>query len=202
MRLPKLRELAEAIKALVSKPYTSPFPRVPHVPHPNFRGQPKFDAVRCVGCLACEEVCPVQAIAHRDETAGTRPKRVMIHYTDTCIFCGCCEAACIADHGGIALSNDWDLAFFDRSKAFETIEKELTLCEECGTVIGCADHLRWIGDRIGELAFGSPTLYQPRLSGLGALDPNLVSALRSGGRSDRFKVLCARCRRRTTLTTE
>jgi len=58
MKYPKIRELAEAIKALIKGPYTSGFPREPHVPHPNFRGQPKFDATQCVGCLACEEVCP------------------------------------------------------------------------------------------------------------------------------------------------
>ena len=68
MKLPKLRELIEAIKALIVGPYTSKFPKVPHVAHPNFRGQPKFDHEKCVGCLACEQVCPAKAIDHRDET--------------------------------------------------------------------------------------------------------------------------------------
>lgn len=133
MKYPKVRELGEAIKALITKPYTSRFPKEPHVPHPNFRGQPKFDAGRCVGCLACEEVCPADAIAHQDIVEGpTSAKRVMIHYTDTCIFCGQCEAACIADHQGIKLTNEWELSFFDRKTAYETIEKELALCEICG----------------------------------------------------------------------
>ena len=54
MKLPKLREVAEAVSALVHRPYTSPFPRVPHVANPKFRGQPKYDRDQCVGCLACE----------------------------------------------------------------------------------------------------------------------------------------------------
>jgi hydrogenase-4 component H len=201
MRLPKIRELLEAIKALVHRPYTSRFPAEPHVPFSSFRGQPKFDADRCVGCLACELVCPAEAIAHRDEVNGERPFRTMIHYTDTCIFCGSCEAACIAEGQGIKLSGDWELSFFDRSQASESIEKDLQLCEACGEVIACRDHLLWIAARLGELAFGSPTLYQPQMRSLGVLDENILAAVKDYSRADRFKILCARCRREATLTT-
>lgn len=172
MRLPKLRELRETIKALINGPYTNRFPEQPHVPYPSFRSLPKFNQERCVGCLACEQVCPTEAIAHRDvieETdAGKKwAKRILIHYTDTCIFCGQCEAACIADHEGIKSSREWDLAFFDRSQAYETIEKELELCERCGTPIACTDHLAWIGERVGELSYANPTLYLSHQKQLG-----------------------------------
>ncbi|MFH1791168.1 MAG: 4Fe-4S binding protein [Candidatus Omnitrophota bacterium] len=203
MRLPKIREIIEAVKALIRGPYTSKFPKAPHVAHKNFRGQPKFDEAKCVGCLTCEEVCPVNAIDHRDVTENApNARRTMIHYTDTCIFCGQCEAACIADKSGIKLSNDWELSFFDRKKAYETIDKELQLCEICGSPIACKDHLKWIAEKIGELAFSSPTLYISRLKSLGIADDNIISALRHDGRSDRVKILCARCRRETTLTTK
>jgi formate hydrogenlyase subunit 6/NADH:ubiquinone oxidoreductase subunit I len=203
MRYPKLRELIEAIKAVAKGPYTSKFPKQPHVPHRNFRGQPKFDEKKCVGCLACEEICPVDAIDHRDVLDDPEgPKRVMIHYTDTCIFCGECEAACINDHQGIVLSDEWELSLFDRSQAYETIEKELVLCEMCGQPIACKDHLLWISERLGELTYSSPTLYLTRLRELGVVDENLLQNAADNGRSDRVKVLCARCRRKTTLTTE
>lgn len=201
MKLPKVREIAEAAKSLTHRPYTARFPSTPHEPVLSFRGQPKFDSERCVGCLACEQVCPAEAIAHRDEISDGVGRRIMIHYTDTCIFCGTCETACIADHEGIRLSLEWELSFFDRSSAFETIEKELVLCELCGAPIACRDHLEWIAGRIGELAFGNPTLYQTSLANLGALDAELVQPAQAVGRADRGKVLCARCRRRTTLTT-
>jgi len=203
MKYPKIRELAEAIKAIIKGPYTSKFPKQPHTPHPNFRGQPKFDEKKCVGCLACEEVCPVEAIAHKDLVEDkSNPKRTMIHYTDTCIFCGQCEAACIADHEGIKLSNDWELSFFDRKESYETIEKELQLCEVCGSVIACKDHLKWISEKIGELTYSSPTLYLSRLKSLGIIDENIIAVLKDYGRSDRVKILCARCRKETTLTTK
>lgn len=203
MRLPKIRELIEAIRALIKGPYTSKFPVEPHVAHPNFRGQPKFNEEKCVGCLGCEQVCPVEAIAHKDYFEDkTNPKRDMIHYTDTCIFCGQCEAACISDHQGIKLSNDWELSFFDRKQAYETIEKELQLCEICSSPIACKDHLEWISEKIGELTYSNPTLYLSRLKSLGIIDENIISALKDNGRSDRVKILCARCRRQTTLTTK
>ena len=196
--LPKIRELIEAIKALIIGPYTSKFPKEPHKPHPNFRGQPKYDEEKCVGCLACVEVCPVEALAYKDSA----DKRTLIHYTDTCIFCGQCEAACIADHEGIKLSNDWELSFFDIKEAQETIEKALQLCEICGEPIACKDHLKWISQKLGELTYSSPTLYLSRLRDLGIIDENIVSAMKDRGRSDRVKILCARCRRETTLTTD
>jgi len=201
MKLPKLRELVEAIKALIKGPYTSKFPLEPHLPHPNFRGQPKFNDQKCIGCCACQEVCPVEAISHTDLTDNKdNPKRAMIHYTDTCIFCGQCEAACMADHEGIKLTTDWELSFFDRSQAQEQIEKELQLCEVCGDPIACKDHLKWISQKLGELTYSSPTLYLSRLKALGIVDENIVSALKDQGRSDRVKILCARCRRETTFT--
>jgi ferredoxin len=145
----------------------------------------------------------VGAIAHNDKIEGEKvPKRTMVHFTDTCIFCGQCEAACIVDHLGIKASNDWELSFFDRKNSFETIEKEIQLCEVCGKMVACKDHLKWIAAKIGELSYSNPTLYLSRLQALELIDKNLISVFKDQGRSDRTKILCAPCRRSTTLTTK
>jgi len=62
MRYPKLRELKEAIRALIKGPYTSRFPFEPHQPYERFRGKPEFRQDDCVGCGACFQVCPAKAI--------------------------------------------------------------------------------------------------------------------------------------------
>jgi formate hydrogenlyase subunit 6/NADH:ubiquinone oxidoreductase subunit I len=199
MRYPKLRELAEAVRAIFKGPYTSRFPAEPHVPHPNFRGQPTFDREKCLGCLACEEACPTGAISHRDDIGASGGLvRVMIHYTDTCIYCSQCEAACINNHEGIKLTNEWELSYFNRGEAFETIEKQLQLCEGCGTAIGTTDHLEWLAQRLGELSYSNPTIYLTNLRSLGFTDPDHLPSLGEEGRSDRMKILCARCRRETS----
>ena len=126
---------------------------------------------------------------------------MLFHYTDTCIFCGQCEAACIANHEGIKSSREWDLAFFDRARAYESIEKELELCERCGAPIGCKDHLIWISEQVGELSYANPTLYLSHHKQLGLIDENILAVMKDQGHTDRFMILCARCRRETTLTT-
>jgi len=42
MYLPKIRELIEAVKALIKGPYTSKFPRSTHEPAKRFRGKPEY----------------------------------------------------------------------------------------------------------------------------------------------------------------
>lgn len=201
MKIPKLRELKEAVIAIVKGPYTSAFPKVSHRPHQNFRGRPKFYEDGCVGCLACENVCPVGAIAHQDTVRAGASSRKMIHFSDTCIFCGQCEAACITKKG-IKLSQEWELSHFDRRECVESIDKELLLCEVCGDILACKDHLIWIAKELGELAYSNPTLYMARLNELGISDQDVKSAVAATSRCDRMKIVCARCRRKTTLTTE
>jgi len=199
MRYPKLRELKEAILALIKGPYTTKFPFKPHVPEKRFRGKPEYFKDGCVGCKACAEVCTTGCIEVKDMTDLEIPLRRLELRYDSCIFCGQCQAACITQEG-IKLSNKFDLAIFDRSQAIEAVEKELVLCESCGSTVGAKDHLAWVAKKLGPLAYSNPTSYLSALKELklAYLDIKKQEDLT---RQDRIKILCPKCRREVTLKT-
>ena len=200
MRYPKLRELAEAIRALIKGPYTSKFPFKPHIPEKRYRGKPEYNEDKCVGCGACSEVCTVGCIEMKDTLDSDIPTRRLELRYDSCIFCGQCQAACITEEG-IKLSNKLDdLSVFDRNQAIEFVEKELVLCEGCGCLVGSKDHLKWITKKLGPLAYSSPTSYLSALKDLKLAYRKLVKS-EELTRQDRIKVLCPTCRREITLNT-
>lgn len=192
MKYPKLRELKEAIKSLISRPYTSKFPFKPPIPVPKgFRGKPVFDEDECVGCGACAEVCPTGVIEVTDDK--NTANRKLTQTLDLCIFCGQCHRNCITETG-IELTEEYDLATYDRTSLRGEIEKKLVLCEGCGEIIGPIDHIRWIAERVGEAAFTNPTLM---LSLLQTKDIPPKSPVPR--RADRIRILCHKCRKITTL---
>jgi len=196
MRAPKLRELGEAIRAIVTGPYTIRFPKHPSEPFEAFRGKPEYDEKQCVGCGACKEVCPAKAIELVDDRAARR--RTLTLHVDNCIFCGQCELSCITEKG-IALTKKYDLATLNRDELRETVEKTLLLCELCGEVIGTEDHLRWLARRLGPSAYTNPTVMLVSQGELGLVDVAPSPSPETPLRADRIKILCPGCRRATTL---
>ena len=202
MRKPKLRELAEAVRALIVGPYTSKFPAAPHTPARKFRGAPKYSEDGCIACTGCSNVCPPGAIEFADDLSADTPMRKMITRHDVCIYCGQCEKYCTTKEDtppGIKLSADYDLAVFDRKDAVNSVEKELALCEICKAPIASRAHLDWIARKLGPLAFSNPTLFMSRLKSMDLIDDNITEVVTDLTRADRMKIVCANCRRNTTL---
>jgi len=203
MRLPKLRELKEAVTALIKGPCTLPFPRKPHEPPKRFRGKPLYANDGCIACAACSLVCPARAIECRDVVTKDKATRKMVLHLDECHFCGQCSALCTTRAEkvpGIRHTTEFDLAGFERaSMVSETDEKELALCEVCGDVITAKAHLEWTARKLGPLAFSNPTLFISSLKGLGVAEGVVQAAKEYVLRSDRVKVLCEKCRRKITL---
>jgi hydrogenase-4 component H len=196
MRKPKLRELKEALTAVVKGPYTSSFPFTPLQPYEAFRGQPQYHEDECIGCGACAEVCPARTIDVIDEG----DTRTLIHHYDNCIYCAQCEANCTTKKG-IQLSHEYALAVFDREQAVTSVEKELVRCEHCGDVITTLEHLEWIARKVGSLAYANPTLLLALHKHLGAeVAPSERPDDKPVGRYDSYMILCPTCRREVYLT--
>ncbi len=197
MKYPKLRELREAIKALVKGPYTSRFPYEAHKPYERFRGRPEFHEDDCIGCGACFQVCPATAIDMQD----VKDKRVLTVNWDMCIFCGQCQANCITGNG-IVLSGEFDLATTGkRSELKQTIEKEFAVCDCCGENIVPQDQILWVAQKIGPLCFSNPSLilFYLRILNLASKEKFSPKEELEFQRSDRIKILCPRCRREAVI---
>jgi len=204
LKKPKLRELGEAIKAVVKGPYTTKFPFKTADIFTEFRGKPEFVEENCILCGACENICPVDAIETRDiiRDDGTAV-RIMHRDYARCIWCSMCSQLCtvgdgniFGDKAGIRITNEFDLSTLDLSTAQEQIEDELILCEKCGAPITSKKHLLWLAERLGTKAFHNQTIILAKMKELGLTDEEFPSS--SGDevlREDLNKILCPKCRR-------
>ena len=195
MRLPKLRELKEAVTAVVSPRFTTRFPAKPCIVPKKYRGKPEFDLDTCIGCGACANVCPSSVcLTMADDLQADPPvRRLTLNYY-TCIFCGNCSQYCTTEKG-ISLSNEWDLAGMDRSAMTETHEFELQLCEKCGALIGTKKHLVWLYEKLGPLAYTNPSLLIAK-SGELTRTPQDVHKPKDENpqTSDFMRILCPKCK--------
>ena len=198
MRKPKLRELKEALLAVVRGPYTTKYPFEPHVPPDGFRGKCEFQEDHCIGCMACAMVCPAIAIEVVDDVEAKPPtRRLTVHY-DKCIFCGQCELNCTVNdgtHSGMLLTKEYDLAGLDRSAFRVPIEHELTVCQGCGAVVGTRKHLLWVAEKLGAKAYANPTLIVAADGSMSLAEPFDTDADEALARNEIMRILCPDCRR-------
>ncbi len=208
MRKPKIRELAEAIRAIIKGPFTTKFPFGDAGIQPEFRGVPKFVEQNCILCGACEKICPVDAIECRDviQDDGSAIRTMHRDYS-RCIWCSMCAQHCtvgdgdiFGDKAGITITNEYDLSTLDLSSAQEQIESELILCQKCGEPITSKKHLLWLAERLGTKAFLNQTIFLAKLGELKLIDEEASKVCTDEVlREDLFKILCPKCRRNAMM---
>ena len=201
MKYPKLRELKEAIRALIKGPYTSKFPYEPHKPYERFRGRPYYHEEDCIGCAACVQVCPTGALEFKDENINNKAKRKFSIRWDICIFCGNCQLNCPTTKG-ITLSQEFAFATTeDRLALKQEIDKELVTCDCCGEGIVPFDQYLWVAGKLGPLCFSNASLILFYIRALSIItgEQSQDASKKELFRSDRFKILCPRCRREAVL---
>jgi hydrogenase-4 component H len=200
LRLPKLRELKEAVTAVFSPRFTTRFgeKNAPPCTVPEkYRGKPEFDLDTCIGCGACVNVCPApNCLTMVDDLEADPPVRRITHRPYACIFCGNCQDNCTTETG-IKLSNQWDLATMDVESTVETHEFELQMCEKCGAMIGAKKHLIWLYEKLGPLAYTNPSLLLAKSGELTAKPLDVQQQPqpdRTADASDFMRILCPKCK--------
>lgn len=91
-----------------------------------FRGLIKIDAEKCVGCGACVNVCPPNAL----EMLETEDKKVLRYYAGRCIFCWRCVDVCPVK--AIKGTREFELATNDSLDLHSYIIHTRTRCSTCG----------------------------------------------------------------------
>jgi len=195
MKLPKIREIGEALRSLFSKPFTNNFPFEAITIPDGFRGKPQFYEDQCVGCRACAEVCPARAIEVVDDVENKL--RILTHHQDICIYCQQCETACITKEG-IKLTKEYNLATQNRHTSVTQSIKELVVCSHCGEIVAPLDHLKFLAKKVGPLSYANPTLLLARHLELKLIEDSIP--YESGHkRAGHLQLICPNCRREMIL---
>ncbi len=118
-----LRSQVKFIADGLGKKFTEPL----IIPEPiEGLGEPKFDPEKCVGCGACEWVCPEDAITLIDEGS----ERKIVHWHWKCVACEQCVTACEWD--AVEIEKKFDITSFLDDDPVVDIALELNRCPVCG----------------------------------------------------------------------
>ncbi|MBJ3814316.1 4Fe-4S dicluster domain-containing protein [Shimwellia pseudoproteus] len=114
-------------KVLKTGVATESYPLTPIEVDKNFRGKPEHNPQQCVGCAACVNACPSNALSVETNLAG---KTLDWQFNlGRCIFCGRCEEVCPT--AAITLSQQYELAVWKKEDFLQKSSFPLCYCRSC-----------------------------------------------------------------------
>jgi len=120
-------KIRQALMVLRAGVVTLDYPAVqPPVPE-GFRGAPKWDHHKCVGCGGCADHCVARCILVRDVCQEVR---VMLYDGSRCTYCGRCADVC--PESAIEMTGEYRLATGDKEDVTTRLELFMLTCQRCG----------------------------------------------------------------------
>ncbi|HKM95520.1 MAG TPA: formate hydrogenlyase complex iron-sulfur subunit [Buttiauxella sp.] len=114
-------------KAIKGGVVTESYPLQPIAVDPNFRGKPEHNPQQCIGCAACINACPSNALTvETDLVAG---QLAWTFNLGRCIFCARCEEVCPT--AAIKLSQEYELAVWNKADFLQQARFDLCNCRQC-----------------------------------------------------------------------
>ncbi len=106
---------------------TESYPLQPIAVDKNFRGKPEHNPQQCIGCAACVNACPSNALTVSTDLAT---KELTWQFNlGRCIFCARCEEVCPTT--AIVLSQDYELAVWNKADFLQQSRFPLCHCRSC-----------------------------------------------------------------------
>lgn len=114
-------------KVIKTGTQTSRYPLEPMPVDKNFRGKPQHNPQQCIGCAACVNACPSNALTvETDLAAGQLAWQFNL---GRCIFCGRCEEVCPT--AAIRLTPEYELAVWRKEDFLQQARFALCRCRVC-----------------------------------------------------------------------
>lgn len=107
---------------------TEKYPYEPIEIPPGFRGKPKIDPSKCIGCGACVDICPSDALSIKDDL--TKGIRYINLFIGRCTYCGRCQDICPVE--AIKLTNEFELTTNKYEDLHQVIGLRMFKCSICG----------------------------------------------------------------------
>ena len=119
-------KLKEAVICLSAGRVTLPYPFSPAEAPASFRGLPRVDGARCIGCGGCLSVCPPNLITVEDNGPLARFRWELAR----CTSCSRCAEVCPED--AVTMSRQFETATDSAGDLLLTVDVFMASCNRCG----------------------------------------------------------------------